>query len=71
MAWLQLRLDCDKAATSALEEAVLTAGALSVTLEDRADEPLLEPAVGQTPLWQAVRITGLFPAEADPVAIIA
>lgn len=70
MAWLQLRLDCDKASTEALEDAVLAAGALSVTLEDRADEPLLEPAVGQTPLWQAVRITGLFSADADPDDIL-
>jgi ribosomal protein L11 methyltransferase len=65
MSWLQLRLDCDSASAQALEASLLEAGALSVTLEDRADEPLLEPGVGETPLWQAIRLTGLFPADAD------
>jgi len=64
VSWLQLRLDCDKTNAGAYEDQLLNAGALSVTLEDRADEPLLEPAVGQTPLWRAIRITGLFPADA-------
>jgi len=71
MSWLQLRVDCDKGSTEALEETLLAAGALSVTLEDRADEPLLEPGVGETPLWQAIRLTGLFPADADMEAVVA
>ncbi|MEO1081917.1 MAG: 50S ribosomal protein L11 methyltransferase [Pseudomonadota bacterium] len=65
MSWLQLRLDCEQSTAEELENRLLLAGALSVTLEDRADEPLLEPGVGETPLWQAVRITGLFPADAN------
>ncbi|WOJ92998.1 50S ribosomal protein L11 methyltransferase [Congregibacter variabilis] len=65
MSWLQLRMDCGKAQAESLEDALLAAGALSVTLEDREDEPLLEPAVGATPLWKAIRITGLFKADAD------
>lgn len=71
MAWLQLRLDCAQADATALEDALLQAGALAVTLEDRADEPLLEPGVGETPLWQAVRVTGLFPADADMAPVLA
>jgi ribosomal protein L11 methyltransferase len=70
MSWLQLRLDCGKADAEALEEALLGAGALSVTLEDRADEPMLEPALGTTPLWQAIRITGLFSADADMQSVV-
>lgn len=65
MAWLQLRLDCDPASADALEDTLLSVGALSVTLEDRADQPLLEPRVGETPLWDAIRLTGLFPADTD------
>ena len=71
MNWLQLRLDCAQAGAAATEEALLAAGALSVTLEDRADEPLLEPGVGETPLWQAVRVTGLFSADTDMAPIVA
>ncbi|MEE4278263.1 MAG: 50S ribosomal protein L11 methyltransferase [Halieaceae bacterium] len=71
MSWLQLRLDCDRPAAEGLEDQLLFAGALSVTLEDRGDEPLLEPGVGETPLWQAVRITGLFPADTDMEPVLA
>lgn len=71
MSWLQLRLDCDKATAGPLEERLLSAGALSVTLEDREDEPLLEPGVGETPLWQAIRLTGLFLADEDMEAVLA
>jgi ribosomal protein L11 methyltransferase len=63
--WLQLRLDTVAARAEALEDALLAAGAVAVTLEDRADEPLLEPGVGETPLWREIRLTGLFPADAD------
>ena len=70
MSWLQLRLDCAQDAAEALEDTLLAAGALSVTLEDRGDEPLLEPGVGETPLWQAIRLTGLFPADHDMDALL-
>lgn len=69
MSWLQLSLDCTKAEAATLEDHVLEAGALSVTLEDRADEPMLEPAVGETPLWRAIRLTALFPADWDMQAL--
>lgn len=65
MGWLQLRLDTDPTASTSLEEALLAAGAVSVTLEDNADQPLLEPGVGETPLWQETRLTGLFPADTN------
>lgn len=71
MSWLQLRLDCAQDAAEALEASLLAAGAVSVTLEDRGDEPLLEPGVGETPLWQAIRLTGLFPADHDMDAVLA
>ena len=65
MSWLQLRLASDRGQAEALEAALLAVGALSVTLEDAGDEPLLEPGVGETPLWQSLRVTGLFPADTD------
>ena len=40
-------------------------GACSVSLSDAADNPVLEPAPGETPLWADTRITGLFDAGAD------
>lgn len=71
MAWLQLRLDCEPTSAANLEDALLGVGALSVTLEDRADQPLLEPRVGETPLWDAIRLTGLFPADTDMTPVLA
>lgn len=60
MSWLQLRVSTTKTQTEAIEDALLSAGAVSVTIEDSADQPILEPAVGETPLWNNTRVTGLF-----------
>ena len=50
---------------------MLATGAVAVTLEDNADQPLLEPGVGETPLWQQTRLTGLYPADTDMAAVLA
>jgi len=60
---LQLTLEIGSRDPEPLEELLLESGALSVTLEDAADDPVLEPAPGQTPLWPTVRIKALFPDE--------
>lgn len=70
MPWLQLRIDSNRQSAEHIEDALLDAGAASVTFEDNADEPILEPALGETPLWQQTRITGLFDAGVDTAAII-
>ena len=71
MSWLQLRLDVDPDTSETLEDALLAAGAVAVTLEDNADQPLLEPGVGETPLWNQTRLTGMFPADADIEGVLA
>ncbi|GAB2892903.1 50S ribosomal protein L11 methyltransferase [Microbulbifer echini] len=65
MPWLQLRIDTDRAQAEKIEDALLFAGAVSVTLQDNADQPILEPGLGETPLWDQTRVTGLFDAEVD------
>lgn len=65
MTWLQLRLDARRDDIAALEELLLATGAVAVTLEDNADQSLLEPGVGETPLWNQTRLTGLYPADTD------
>lgn len=65
MSWLQLRVDTCRETTEAIEDALLAAGAVSVTMEDSADQPILEPAVGETPLWKQTRVTGLFSADTE------
>ena len=72
MTWLQLRLDTHpERRHAALEDLMLATGAVAVTLEDNADQPVLEPGVGETPLWQQTRLTGLYPADTDMKAVLA
>ncbi|GAC1631583.1 MAG: 50S ribosomal protein L11 methyltransferase [Nevskia sp.] len=47
------------------EEILLTCGAVSVTMTDAADDPVLEPGPGETPLWPATITRGLFAAGTD------
>jgi ribosomal protein L11 methyltransferase len=65
MADLQLTLDLGSADPAPVEQALTALGATSITLEDAADDPVLEPAPGETPLWPTVRIRALFHAAAD------
>ncbi|WP_027329573.1 50S ribosomal protein L11 methyltransferase [Marinimicrobium agarilyticum] len=69
MPWLQLKLTTDRDRAESLEDLLLASGAVSVTLEDNADQPILEPALGETPLWDQVRLTGLYDADIDTADI--
>jgi len=40
--------------------------AIALSLADAGDEPLLEPAPGETPVWKAIRLRALFDDAADP-----
>jgi ribosomal protein L11 methyltransferase len=68
--WLQLRLDVEPGEVPELEALLLATGAVAVTLEDNADQPLLEPGVGETPLWNQTKLTGLYPADADMQSVL-
>ncbi|HSC06906.1 MAG TPA: 50S ribosomal protein L11 methyltransferase [Steroidobacteraceae bacterium] len=70
MPFLQFTADVGAADPGLLEEACFLAGALSVTLTDAADNPVLEPAPGATPLWPTIRLSALFP-EQDPQRVAA
>lgn len=70
MSWLQLHIDTDEASTNDLESALLQLGAVSVTLQDNADQPLLEPGVGETPLWDVIQLTALFDGDTSAQTIV-
>ncbi len=63
--WIQFNIEASPQKTEQIENAVLDAGAVSVTLQDAADQPILEPGVGETPLWDSCILTALFPASID------
>jgi ribosomal protein L11 methyltransferase len=65
LAWLELSIRVGRDAVAAAEAALEALGALSVTLQDDADQPVLEPGPGETPLWPVVQVHGLFEATAD------
>jgi ribosomal protein L11 methyltransferase len=65
MPFLQLTIDLGPADPAPLEDRLFALGAISVTLEDAADDPVLEPAPGETPLWPRVRLKALFAADMD------
>ncbi len=69
MPWLQIHLVTGKEQAPLVELLFENLGALSVTLGDAADEPLLEPKPGELPLWQETVVTGLFEVERDAEAL--
>ena len=71
MTWLQLRMDTQPDLVNALEDLMLATGAVAVTMEDNADQPVLEPGVGETPLWGQTRLTGLYPADTEMTNVLA
>lgn len=71
MSWLILHIDAEQARCEAIEDAMLEAGAAAVTLQDSADQPLFEPDPGTTPLWQNVRISGMYTAATDLERLLA
>ena len=46
--------------SDAVEDALLAAGACSITLVDRGDEPVLEPKPGEIRLWSDTLVRALF-----------
>ncbi len=54
---------------AAVEEIFARHGACSITLSDGGNDPVLEPGVGETPLWTNTCITALLPGDADTDAL--
>jgi ribosomal protein L11 methyltransferase len=60
MPYLQLTLTTNLEIAELISDTLSDLGALSVTMQDAEDQPILEPAPGETPLWQAIKLTALF-----------
>jgi len=64
--WYQLHIElCHKNGIDVLSEALEETGALSITLTDKNDDPVLEPEPGTTPLWPDIIVNALYAEEAD------
>lgn len=65
MDWRQFVMNLESLHPTRVEEVLARHGVVAVTLSDAGDNPVLEPAPGETPLWADTRITGLFPGDAN------
>lgn len=65
MPWLQIKFDTHPDFADAFSDALMDVGALSVSFEDSADQPIFEPPPGEMRLWQHTRVVGLFENEVD------
>lgn len=62
----QLQIEqCPRDAIDILSDALEETGALSITLTDQYDDPILEPAPGAAPLWPNVVVNALYSEEDD------
>ncbi len=66
MPYHQLVLELPARELARAEDACTRLGAIAVSLADAADEPLFEPAPGETPLWQVLRLRALFEVSVNP-----
>lgn len=70
MAWVQLVFHSDNHHAETLGDLLMEHEALSITMEDGKDQPIFEPKLGETPLWNDTIVTALFEADADLNPII-
>jgi len=75
MPFLELSLHCSESEQPRYEHALDDVGALAVTMLDanagtRNEDAILEPGVGETPLWAAITLSALFPHDADALLLL-
>ena len=63
--WLQIEFSLPGDDTPRAETLLNSLGALSVTILDAGDEPLLGPAPGSTPVWEQTTVRALLPLDAN------
>ena len=71
MPWSQLKLNTTGANAEELSDALMEAGAVSITFQDTHDTPVFEPLPGETRLWGDTDVIGLFDAETEMNDVIA
>lgn len=67
--WIRLVFEMEGGDLELVESFLNAQGAQSIAFKDAADQPLLEPGPGQTPLWEQVRVEAVFDPDSDPSAL--
>jgi len=69
MSWLEISVRVPRQNAALVENLLRDERVLALTLTDDADDPVLEPGVGETPLWPSVCVTALFAGDTDAIRI--
>jgi len=63
MDWNQISFEVNKNKVDLVSEVLTGLGSISISYFDALNNAIFEPPVGETPLWDSVRITALFSSE--------
>jgi len=66
MTWHQLSIITDKETAPEISDFFSDLGAVSVTYMDAEDQPVYEPAPGETKIWRLTKVIALFEMDAEP-----
>ncbi len=69
MAWHQISVITQENIAPKLADFFSDLGAVSVTYMDAEDEPVYEPAIGETKIWSNTQVIALYELDADPELI--
>ena len=69
MSWKQISFEVKKSEIDFISEVLIGLGSLSITYSDAQDDAIYEPPVGQTPLWDSVKVNALFSSEVNQKSI--
>ena len=69
MIWKQISFEVKKSETDLVSEVLMGLGSISITYSDALDDAIYEPPVGQTPLWDNVKVNALFSSEVNQKSI--
>jgi ribosomal protein L11 methyltransferase len=69
MAWHQISIITSEDTAPKVADYFSDLGAVSVTYMDAEDEPVYEPAIGETKIWTNTRVIALYELTADPANI--
>jgi len=68
--WPEVAVSATPETVDELEAWLFSAGAVSVTYQDKDDQPILEPAPGEMRLWDNITLVGLFAQAQDTDSLI-
>jgi ribosomal protein L11 methyltransferase len=69
MAWHQISIITNENIAPRLADFFSNLGAVSVTYMDAEDEPVYEPAIGETKIWSNTQVIALYELDAEPELI--